>query len=217
MPASFRPFESLETRRLLASFIITKGGTYTGNWDNQDPNVAAVVVKTTEPVTIENATIRSRGDLIKSGISHTNITVRNSKGYGLNPNVAGELNGEFIDVEQFDNLVVENNYMEHVSGGVNMLNYAGNRTAAHTIKIINNTVRNVDGRKSNGTGAGGAGGYMDFNKRTNKASGVEEKGYGYAQFVQFDKVSNVPGIEVAWNEVINEPGQSRTEDVISVY
>src|SRR5688572_765585 len=145
-----RLVESLETRRLLSTFVITKGGIYTGTFDNQDPYAAAVVVKTTEPVIIENATIRSRGDLIESGISHTNITVRNSKGYGLNPNVAGRLNGEFVDVEQFDNLVIQNNYMEHVSGGVNMLSYAGNRTASQTIKILGNVVRNIDGRKSDG-------------------------------------------------------------------
>ena len=79
---------------------------------------------------INNSTIRSRGDLIRSGISHTNITVRDSSGYGLNRNVNGRLNGEFVSVENFDNLIVENNYLEHVSGGVNMLSYAGNRTAA---------------------------------------------------------------------------------------
>src|SRR4051812_36379603 len=104
--------ENLETRRLLSTFTITKGGTYTGTFDNQDPNVAAVVVKTTEPVIIDHATIKSRGDLIKSGVSHTNITVRNTAGYGLNPNVAGRLPGEFVTVEQFDNLIVQDNYME---------------------------------------------------------------------------------------------------------
>src|SRR5215208_3163357 len=92
--------ENLETRRLLSTFVISKGGTYTGTFDNQDPNVAAVVVKTTEPVIIENATIKSRGDLIVSGVSHTKITVRNTKGYGLNPNVTGKLPGEFLSVEQ---------------------------------------------------------------------------------------------------------------------
>src|SRR6185295_18651269 len=98
--------ETLETRTLLASpIVITKGGTYTGTWESLDPNTPAVRINTSEPVTIENATIRSKGDLIVSGTSHTNITVRNVQGYGLNPDVYGRLNGEWIAVDNFDNLV----------------------------------------------------------------------------------------------------------------
>jgi len=40
-------------------------------------------------------------------------------------------------------------------------------------------------------------------------------GSGFVQFAQFDKV--VGPIEVAWNEVINEPGSSSVEDAISLY
>ena len=82
--------EKLEERRLLSTLVITKGGTYSGTWSSDDPSTPAVLVKTTEPVTIENSTITSRGDEIDSGVSHTNITVKNVKGYGLNPNVYGK-------------------------------------------------------------------------------------------------------------------------------
>jgi hypothetical protein len=37
------------------------------------------------------------------------------------------------------------------------------------------------------------------------------------QFVQLDKVRGVRDAEIAWNEVINEPGKSRVEDVINIY
>jgi hypothetical protein len=37
------------------------------------------------------------------------------------------------------------------------------------------------------------------------------------QFLQFDKVLNVSGIDIGYNEVINEPGNSRVEDNISIY
>ena len=37
------------------------------------------------------------------------------------------------------------------------------------------------------------------------------------QFLQIEKVQNVPGIEIGWNQVINEPGKSRVEDNISIY
>src|SRR4051812_29992903 len=95
-----RLVEFLEGRTLLASpLVITKGGTYSGTFESTDPKKPAVVVNTSEPVVIENSTIRGKGDLIASGTSHTNITVRNVKGYGLNPDVAGQLNGEWISVD----------------------------------------------------------------------------------------------------------------------
>src|SRR5438067_10169513 len=83
--------EFLEERALLASpIVITQGGTYSGTWESQDRTIPAVLVQTTEPVIIENSTIRARGDLIASGVAHSKITVRNTSGYGLNPNVAGK-------------------------------------------------------------------------------------------------------------------------------
>ncbi|HYO10469.1 MAG TPA: SdrD B-like domain-containing protein [Tepidisphaeraceae bacterium] len=204
--------EALEHRRLLASpIVITKGGTYSGTWESADPRTPAVLVKTTEPVTIENAIIRGKGDLIASGVSHTNITVRGVKGFGLNPNVYGRTAGEWVSVENFDNLLVEGSYFEHGTG-INLLNYAGDRTAAESVRIVGNTIRNVDGRKSDGSG-----GYLDFNTRKRKSDGVEEDGFDYAQFVQFDKVIGVPNVEIGWNSVVNEAGNSRVEDVISLY
>jgi hypothetical protein len=208
----FQPIETLEPRRLLSTFTITKGGTYSGNWDNQDSAKPAIVVKTSQPVTIQNSTIKSRGDLIVSGVDHTNITVNDVKGYGLNPNIYGKTNGEFLSLEDFDNVVVINCYIEHVSGGVDLQDYAGDRTTKEAIKIAGNIVRNIDGRKSNGKG-----GYLDYNERTRKSDGKREKGYDYAQFVQLDNCSKVPNIVIRWNEVINEPGKSRVEDVISFY
>jgi len=37
------------------------------------------------------------------------------------------------------------------------------------------------------------------------------------QFVQLDQVQHVPHIEIAWNEVTNDPGASGVEDVINIY
>src|SRR5688572_750880 len=200
--------ELLENRRLLASpIVITKGGTYSGEWESMDRSVPAVVIKTSEPVTLENAIIRGKGDLIVSSTSHVNLTVRNVEGYGLNPNVYGKTAGEFISLSSFDNIVVEDSYFEHLTG-INLLNYAGDRTPGESVKIVGNKAKNIDGRKSDGNG-----GYLDFDERRNKSTGVEEKGWEYAQFLQLDKVTSVPGIEIAWNEVINEAGKSRVEDV----
>ena len=98
------------------------------------------------------------------------------------------------------------------TGGIKLLNYRGNGTLAHSVKVIGNVALNIDGRKSNG-----AGGFLDFDERTRISDGLEEKGYSIRQFVQLDKVSNVPGIEIAWNQITNEPGKSRVEDNINIY
>src|SRR5688500_4000135 len=72
--------EQLERRWLLASIVITKGGTYTGSWENLANRDPVVTVKTTEPVVIENATIKGKGHLIFSTTAGANITVRKTTG-----------------------------------------------------------------------------------------------------------------------------------------
>ncbi len=39
----------------------------------------------------------------------------------------------------------------------------------------------------------------------------------WCSFAQLDKVRHLAGVEIAWNEVINEPGASAVEDNISIY
>ncbi|MGB7161364.1 MAG: fibronectin type III domain-containing protein [Tepidisphaeraceae bacterium] len=204
--------EPLERRTLMAStLVITAGGTYSGTWESQDPMTPVVSVQTNEPVVIVNSVIRGPGDLIASGVDHTDITVRNTQGYGVNPNLYGRATGEFISVRRFDNLVAEDNYFEHTAG-INLLDYLGTHTAADTVRVVDNHARNIDGRESDGNG-----GYLDFNARTRRSDGITEKGYEIVQFVQLDKVSGVPGMQIAWNKVINEPGNSRVEDNINIY
>lgn len=204
--------ERLEVRALLASpLVITKGGTYRGTWESLDPNRPAVVINTAEKVIIEDSTIRSRGHLIASGVDHVNITVRRTSGYGLNPNRAGRMPGRFINLEDFDNVIVDDSFFENTSG-IHLLRYMGDRTPAETIRITDNYAHNIDGRKSNGNG-----GWRDYNVRINLTTNVVDVGFDYAQFIQFDKVNNVPGIEIAWNQVINDPASSRVEDNINIY
>ncbi|HYO09545.1 MAG TPA: SdrD B-like domain-containing protein [Tepidisphaeraceae bacterium] len=204
--------EKLEPRRLMASaLVITKGGTYSGTWSNLADRDPVIVVKTAEPVVIQNSVLRGKGHLIASAVDHTDITVRNTSGYGVNPNVLGAGVGRFIAVEGFDNVRIENNYLEGTAG-IHLLGYDGGRTASDTIRVVGNRARNIDGRLSNGTG-----GWLDFNTRTHTTTAKVEHGFAYAQFLQLDKVPFVPGIEIAWNEVVNEVGKSRVEDNISIY
>ena len=179
---------------------ITKGGTYTGNWQSTNPNTPAVSIQTTQPVTIINSNIQSRGTLIDSEISHANVTIKNTKGWALNPNVVGVYPGRFLYAVKFDNLDVENNTMVGTSG-IEMGYYQGDGTSAKTVKVLRNNALNIDGRYSDGNG-----GFM---------TGPNDN--EYVQFAQFNQCFNMTGVEIAWNQVINQPGQSRPEDNISVF
>ncbi|WP_156039147.1 hypothetical protein [Deinococcus marmoris] len=175
--------------------VITRGGTYQGNWQSFDPAVPAVSVQTSEPVVIENSVLRGRGNLIRG--EGASLTVRNSTGYGLNPLTGGSYPGRFLSLEKVLNLVVENNDVLGTSG-IYVHLFRGNPAAGQTIRIVRNRVRNVDGR------------YVD---QVGKFTG---KRY-YVQAVQFNQIARVPNVEIAWNEVINEPGRSAVEDNISMY
>ena len=182
-----------------APITITKGGTYTGNWQSLDANVPAVQIRTSEPVIIVNSNIRSMGTLIDAYGFAANITVRNTRGYGLNPNVRGQHAGRFLNVDGFTNVDVENNYLEGTAG-IYLYDYQGNFSNSQTVKVLANQVKNIDGRASDGKG----GYYFDPNTE-------------YVQFFQIDGVHNIHNAEVAWNQVINEPGKSLVEDNINIY
>lgn len=189
----------LESLAYSPPITITKGGTYTGNWQSLDPDVAAITINTTESVTIENCNLRSRGHFIQSApLDHIKLTVRGCRAVGLNPNVAGKSVGRFVQLVKPDNVRIENNYLKN-TGGIWIIQYAGNPALGHTIKVRYNRAVNIDGRHSDGNG-----GYLKGIKDWNKVS-----------FMAFNNQIGVPGMEVAWNEVINYPYQSTVEDVIS--
>jgi hypothetical protein len=188
------------TARNASPLRITKGGVYgNGEWRSDDANVPVVRIETAEPVILENATLRGRGNLIECRAKHSDITVRNTRGYGLNSNVAGKSTGRFANLERFDRVVIENCYLEGTAG-IYLLDYLGDGSAAKSVRIARNRAKNIDGRKSDGKN-----GYL--------AGAAPE----LVQFAQLDKVRHVAGVEIAWNEVINEPGRSAVEDVISIY
>jgi hypothetical protein len=194
-----------------STLIITHGGTYRGSWESHDRGTPAITIKTTEPVTIEDSTVRGPGVLIASAVDHSQITVRRTRGYGENPGVRGKCPGRFIDIENCASATIENNYLEHTAG-IYFNRYAGDFGDGHTITILRNIAKDIDGRYSDGHG-----GWLDFNTRTPLAGGPSENGYYEVQFAQLDHVQHLPGIEIAWNQVINDPGDSRVEDNINIY
>jgi len=197
MPASTQPPSNLTWSGPL---VITKGGTYTGNWQSTKAGTPAVSIETSQPVTIINANIQSRGVLIDSEVDHANLTIKNTHGWALNPNVSGVSPGRFLYAVKFDNLDVENNTMVGTSG-IEMGYYEGNGTTSNTVKVLKNNALNIDGRWSDGNGGFQTG--PDAND--------------YVQFAQFNQSFNMVGAEIAWNQVVNQPGQSRPEDTISVF
>jgi hypothetical protein len=173
--------------------IIKKGGIYSGNWESKDSEVPAVEIRTSEPVIIENSTIRGAGYLIKSEGHDAKIIVRNTEGYGLPPTpwVLYEKPRRFLIVNDFKHVVVENCYMESTAGIYLGNSYKGNGSPQQTISIRYNKAKNIDGRIYDG--------------------------WYRSQFVQFNFRNPVQHAEIAWNEIINKPDQSLVEDNINIY
>ncbi len=198
--------EDLQSVDYGAPLVVEEGGSYSGAWESQQPDTPAVTIATSEPVVIESSYLRGRGDLIKQGVDGVDLTIRDSYALGLNPDKEGGEVGRFVNLENASNVVVEHNYMESTSG-IRLLEFTGD-APEQTIKIIGNAVRNIDGRLSNGSGEPGAAGFYEDDGDDSVST---------TQFVQFDKVRDVAGVEIAWNDVLNEPDKSRVEDNVSIF
>ncbi|HSZ57520.1 MAG TPA: choice-of-anchor tandem repeat GloVer-containing protein [Tepidisphaeraceae bacterium] len=180
--------------------VITQGGTYTGNWQSLNPNTPAVTIATSQPVVIVNSKIQSMSALVSTSVSGANITITNTNGWALNPNVAGQSPGRFLDAENFVNVDLEHNTMTGTAG-IELGFYQGNGTPSQTIKVLYNKATNIDGRWSNGASG------FDTGPDQND----------YVQFCQLNACQQMSGVEIGWNQVINQPGQSRVEDNISIF
>ena len=180
---------------------ITKGGTYSGNWKSTSQSTPAVTISTTEPVTIENSYITGPADLINDPTYGNNLTVKNTIGIGLNPNVSGKAWGTFVDAQNPVQLTVANCYFENVRFGVYVRGYSGNRNGTQTITIVNNRGRNIMGTESNGSNGTLAG----------------ESHWQWAHAFQVSNAPNLPNMKIAWNEIINYPQQSLVNENINMY
>jgi hypothetical protein len=186
---------------------ITKGGTYSGNWQSLNPNVPAVSIRTTEAIVIQNCNVRSKGLLITARFSDddaqtgVDVTVRGCRGYGLDPGLPGRARGHFFLAVYPKRIVIENNYLEQTRG----IGLIGDNTFGNvmTLKILRNRARNIDGRTSDGSRC--------------KESFATSNGNCGAGFVQFNGFLRNPGLEIAWNEIINTPFKSDVEDNINIY
>jgi hypothetical protein len=180
---------------------ITQGGTYSGNWKSTNPQTPAVTIATTQPVLIQNSYITGPADLISDPVYGNNVTVKNVIGIGVNSNVKGQPNGIFVDAQNPILLDVENCYFENVEFGVWVRGYGGNYNGTQTVTILNNRGRNIIGTESDGNGGSLPG----------------ETNWSWAHAIQLSTMPSVPGITIAWNEIINYPYQSLVNENVSLY
>lgn len=174
---------------------ISAGGTYQGNWRSTSDSVPAVHVTTLEPVIIERSHLTGPGRLLHVTWG-ANVTVRNTSFHGKPANSPTSERGVAIYASAYKNLVVENNFFENTSTVVKTDEYSGDGTAQNTLIVRYNRVRNIIGLRGNGA--------RDL-----------------VQFVAIQNyrqpIGNPKDARIAWNEVINTPGISVSEDLINFY
>ncbi|MBF9236253.1 carbohydrate binding domain-containing protein [Hymenobacter sp. BT683] len=170
---------------------ITQGGTYTGNYRSTSSATPAVTIATTAPVTLLNCVLVGPGDLIQANGAVADLSVLHCRAYGTTPTQDNRYRGRFVAATNARNIRAEHNYLEHTTG-FTIYRFSGDGSANQTVRILRNRVRNVDGRTRNG-------------------------GTQIANFVGLNTVRNLANIEIAWNQVINEPNLSSVEDNINLY
>jgi hypothetical protein len=197
--ASARAHECGSNATFSGPIIITVGGTYQGNWKSNDPGVPAVSVFTTQPVTIVNSRAIGAGDLVNIG-SKANVTIRESCFVGVYP-AAGKTRGNAIHAYQVASLTVDHCDFVSVGGlGIFVQGYLGDSTPDNSVKIRYNRFENLDARVSDGNG-----GYI----RTESSQ--------WSHGIMLVDVQRVPEMEIAWNQIVNEPYNSGVGDSISVF
>lgn len=179
------------------AMAITSGGIYVGSWESTNPSVVTIEDSTMQPVTIADSIIRGSGTLISDTLAGVQLTVVNSAGYGLNPEEAGVQKGSFLYLMSPASVDIEHNTIIGVGGlGIKVYGFVG--TGNETIKIDYNDITDSDGRFSNGDG-----GYEDAGIMTHS--------------IQIANVYNLAGIDIGWNYIVNDPGVSYVNDVVSLF
>ncbi|NML67713.1 hypothetical protein HHL22_21130 [Hymenobacter sp. RP-2-7] len=185
-----------------AKLVITHGGTYSGTYASTESGVACIRVATREPVVLDGCQLRGPGNLIEAG-EGADLTVRNCRGQGLPPTRDKQAPGRFLDAYKAQRLTIEHNQFAQTSGiVVNRWTPAESPATpgapGPTLTVRYNVATNIDGRWRNGTSSGG-------------------EGFTRASFLQLNTVQHLAGVDIAFNQVLNLPGESRVEDNINFY
>ncbi len=171
---------------------ITRGGVYTGNYQSLDSNVPCVRIETTDPVVLEGCVLSGAGDLVRVSTEGADVTVRQCRGYGLEPSFNGQARGRFLDIPYARRLTIEHNYFEHTSGIV-VYRWRGNGSPSETLTVRYNQASNIDGRWRNNQGS------------------------TRSSFLLLNTVQQLSNVDISYNQVVNEANQSLVEDNINFY
>jgi hypothetical protein len=173
------------------ALVIRKGGVYTGKFQSTSSDIPCIRVATPERVVLRGCQITGPGVLIDATAGNANLVVENCVARGTTPTSDQKARGRFLSARDARSLRIEN--CDLIStGGISILHWSGNGSPEQTLKVLRNRVRNIDGRYRDGGGT-------------------------TLNFLGLDKVRDIGNVEIAWNEVINEPNRSLVEDVINFY
>ncbi|TGE14042.1 hypothetical protein [Hymenobacter elongatus] len=174
-----------------APLIIRRGGTYTGSYRSTDSQVPCITIATKEPVTLRNCVLSGAGNLIEAKQGWAQLTVVDCRGYSLLPSQDQVQRGYFLVADAAQSVRIENNYFEQTAG-ISIYQWNGDGSAAQTLTVRYNQAKNIDSRYRNGGGT-------------------------LTNFLGLNGVRGLRNLEIAWNEVINEPNKSLVEDNIALY
>ena len=181
----------LSNSRSTAPLVIRRGGTYSGTYRSTDSGTPCIRIETQEAVTLRGCLLVGPGDLIQANASGACLTIVNCRGYGLLPTRDQTRRGRFLEASSARSVRVEHNYFEQTTG-INIYQWSGDGSPAQTLTVRYNQCRNLDGRLRDG-------------------------GEEFANFLGLNGVFGLANIEVAWNEVINEPDKSLVADNINIF
>lgn len=166
---------------------ITTGGTYSGCYQSNNNAVPAVTLNTTAPVTLNHAIIRSKGAGVFWGATGTNLTVVDSTFQQINPGAV--VDHRAVNLYEPASFVFEHNTLINTDG----VYISGNNTGGPDPMTVRYNYAENTGRYPHPT---------EFNC--------------CVQFLQLNTVVN-NNIEIAWNKMVNQPGESDVEDNINFF
>lgn len=182
-----------------APITISHGGEYTGCWKSDDPAIPAIrILKTQEPVVIKNSVILSAGNAIEARMGGAHVAIRNVLARALNPNSENKINGAFLIADNPNQVELINNTMVNFGGYGIWINGLNGRSGK--VSILRNSIQNSNSLLSDGFG------------------GYKKQGKDTPHSIILSNISDHDGaIEIAWNQIINDPDSSYVNDTINLY
>lgn len=192
-----------QAARVWTDAATLSSGTYTGLNIRNLGGIAISLAYKAE-VTLLSCRMAATGHAV-SGFRNL-TTMRDCRSWSLMPAGAGKLHGNAVNAGEMFHLDMQHCFQEGFLT-TQATAYMGDHTAANTFIAKYNVVRNVQGRRTNGSG-----GYQDY-----LSADGNDSSFVTAQAYLLDKLAGLVGAEIAWNSIYNEPGFSRVEDNINTF